>query len=72
MPPPPLPDTNKVKKKGNSGVDELLQPLVSKGIYTSEQSAVLRKVLNTMLLVCPSAKKKTLSVLMQSAIASLE
>lgn len=72
IPPPPLPDTNKVKKKGNSGVDELLQPLISKGIYTSEQLAVLRKVLNTMLLVCPSAKKKTLSVLMQSAIASLE
>lgn len=65
--------TNSVQKKsGSSGVDSLLQPLINKGIYTSEQLAVLRKVLNTMLLVCPSAKKKNLSVLMQSAIASLE
>lgn len=72
-PPPPTPTANSVQKKvGNSGVDNLLQPLINKGIYSSEQLAVLRKVLNTMLLVCPSAKKKNLSVLMQSAIASLE
>ena len=70
-PPPPVPNTVQ-KKQGNSGVDSLLQPLINKGIYTPEQLAVLRKVLNTMLLVCPSAKKKNLSVLMQSAIASLE
>lgn len=72
--PSPLPRvTNPVQKKsGISGVDNLLQPLIDKGIYTSEQLTVLRKVLNTMLLVCPSAKKKNLSVLMQSAIASLE
>jgi molecular chaperone HtpG len=70
-PPPPVINTIQ-KKPGNSGVDSLLQPLINKGIYTSEQLAVLRKVLNTMLLVCPSAKKKNLSVLMQSAIASLE
>lgn len=73
FPPPPPPVPNTVQKKtGNSGVDSLLQPLINKGIYTPEQLAVLRKVLNTMLLVCPSAKKKNLSVLMQSAIASLE
>ena len=70
-PPPSVPNTVQ-KKQGNSGVDSLLQPLINKGIYTPEQLAVLRKVLNTMLLVCPSAKKKNLSVLMQSAIASLE
>lgn len=65
--------TNKVQKKsGNSGIDELLRPLINKGLYTPDQLAVLRKVLNTMLLVCPSAKKKNILVLMQSAIASLE
>lgn len=69
----PLPVVNTGQKKSiNNGVDSLLQPLINKGIYTSEQLAVLRRVLNTMLLVCPSAKKKNLSVLMQSAIASLE
>ena len=71
--PPPPPVSNKVQKKtGNGGVDSLLQPLIDKGIYSPEELAVLRKVLNTMLLVCPSAKKKNLSVLIQSAIASLE
>lgn len=71
--PPSPPAPIKVQKKpGNSGVDSLLQPLINKGIYTPEQLAVLKKVLNTMLLVCPSAKKKNLSVLMQSAIASLD
>lgn len=59
------------KNTDNNSVDIFLQPLVTKKIYTSEQLSVLRKVLNTMLLVCPSAKKKNLSILMQSAIASL-
>lgn len=70
---PPPPVSNKVQKKtGNGGVDSLLQPLIDKGVYSPDQLTVLRKVLNTMLLVCPSAKKKNLSVLIQSAIASLE
>lgn len=70
---PPTPSKNSVQKKTEkNGVDSLLQPLINKGIYSSEQLTVLRKVLNTMLLVCPSAKKKNLSILMQSAIASLE
>lgn len=69
----PSPTSNIVQKKPwDSGVDSLLQPLINKEIYTPVQLAVLRKVLNTMLLVCPSAKKKNLSLLMQSAIASLE
>lgn len=69
--PPPASHTVP-KKLGDNGVDSLLQSLINKGRYTSEQLSVLKKVLNTMLLVCPSAKKKNLLVLMQSAIASLE
>lgn len=68
----PSSDNLNQKKKDKGGVDEILQPLINKKLYTPEQLAVLRKVLNTMLMVCPSSKKRNLSVLMHSAIASLE
>ena len=64
--------TNTSSRGRTNDIDELLKPLISKGIYTSEQLSVLRRVISTMLLVCPNAKKKNLLLLMQSAIASIE
>lgn len=64
--------TNNGSRGRTNDIDELLKPLISKGIYTSEQLSVLRRVISTMLLVCPNAKKKNLLLLMQSAIASIE
>ena len=64
--------TNNSSRGRTNDIDELLKPLISKGIYTSEQLSVLRRVISTMLLVCPNAKKKNLLLLMQSAIASIE
>ena len=61
-----------ISKGKTNDIDELLKPLISRGIYTSEQLSVLRRVISTMLLVCPNSKKKNLLLLMQSAIASIE
>lgn len=63
--------TNQTGKRYGE-VDELIKPLIDKGYYTSEQLEVLKRVLKTMLMACPKAKKKNLSLLMQLAIASLE
>jgi hypothetical protein len=38
---------------------------------TPDQIAILRKVFKTMMIVCPSASKKTLTMLMRAAIESI-
>jgi len=64
--------TKKPTPKKQNDLDVILNSLVAKGLYSSEQIEFLRKVLQTMLLVCEPKKKKYLSVLIQSALTSIE
>lgn len=55
----------------NSELDEMLMSLQDRQQCTSDQIAILRKVFKTMMIVCPSASKKTLTMLMRAAIESI-
>jgi len=54
-----------------SELDEMLMTLQGKQQCTPDQIAILRKVFKTMIIVCPSASKKTLTMLMRAAIESI-
>lgn len=54
-----------------SELDEMLMTLQDKQQCTPDQIAILRKVFKTMMIVCPSASKKTLTMLMRAAIESI-
>ena len=53
-----------------SQVDEILSPLEGKNI-SPEQTAILKRVFSTMLVVCPSSNKKNVILLMEAAVNSL-
>ena len=63
---PPSPDP-----RPQSELDEMLMSLQDRQQCTSDQIAILRKVFKTMMIVCPSASKKTLAMLMRAAIESI-
>lgn len=63
-PPSPAP-------RPQSELDEMLMTLQDKQQCTPDQIAILRKVFKTMMIVCPSASKKTLTMLMRAAIESI-
>ena len=54
-----------------SELDEMLMTLQGKQQCTPDQIAILRNVFKTMMIVCPSASKKTLTMLMRAAIESI-
>ncbi len=64
--------TNKPSTKKQDDIEVMLNSLVAKGSYSSEQIEFLRKVLQMMLVVCEPKKKKFLSALIQSALTSIK
>ena len=64
--------TNKPSTKKQDDLEVMLNSLVAKGSYSSEQIEFLRKVLQMMLVVCEPKKKKFLSALIQSALTSIK
>lgn len=77
-PTPPIPHpttppsaTSSPAPRPQSELDEMLMTLQDKQQCTPDQIAILRKVFKTMMIVCPSASKKTLTMLMRAAIESI-
>ncbi len=70
-PTPPKTATLSPSTRAQSELDEMFMSLQNSQQCTSDQIAILRKVFKTMMIVCPSASKKTLTMLMRAAIESI-